>query len=96
MKEAVREFHQRGQEVFIPLVHRPGEARVDFGEALVRLGGQAVARTTQCADFLLRSISCDASVDLFHLDPRVPILRADPFQSEHLVAAIFVHRADTV
>jgi transposase len=44
VKEAVHEFHQRGQEVFVPLVHRPGEAQVDFGEALVRLGGQTVAR----------------------------------------------------
>ena len=26
--------------MFVPLVHRPGEAQVDFGEALVRLGGK--------------------------------------------------------
>jgi transposase len=40
VKEAVRETEQQSQEVFVPLVHRPGEAQVDFGEALVRLGGK--------------------------------------------------------
>jgi hypothetical protein len=36
----VGEAQQQSQEVFVPLVHRPGEAQVDFGEALVRLGGR--------------------------------------------------------
>jgi len=27
------------QEVFVPLVHRPGEAQADFGQALVKMGG---------------------------------------------------------
>jgi len=40
VREAVREAQQQSQEVFVPLVHRPGEAQVDFGEALVRLGGR--------------------------------------------------------
>ena len=31
VKEAVREIKQKGQEVFVPLIHRPGEAQVDFG-----------------------------------------------------------------
>lgn len=39
VKEAVREFKQRSQEVFVPLIHRPGEAQVDFGQALVNVGG---------------------------------------------------------
>ena len=26
-------------EVFVPLEHRPGEAQVDFGQALVQVGG---------------------------------------------------------
>jgi transposase len=34
------ETEQQNQEVFLPLMHRPGEAQVDFGEAVVRLGGQ--------------------------------------------------------
>src|SRR5208282_38125 len=40
VREAVREAQQQSQEVFVPLVHRPGEAQVDFGEALVRLTGR--------------------------------------------------------
>src|SRR5208282_1007265 len=40
VREAVREAQQQSQEVFVPLVHRPGEAQVDFGEALVRLAGR--------------------------------------------------------
>jgi transposase len=40
VKEAVRELTQRNQEVFVPLVHRPGEAQVDFGQALVKMNGR--------------------------------------------------------
>jgi transposase len=39
VKEAVRERTQRNQEVFVPLVHRAGEAQVDFGEAVVKMNG---------------------------------------------------------
>lgn len=38
VKEVVRDLKQRGQEVFVPLVHRPGEAQVDFGYALANMG----------------------------------------------------------
>ncbi len=37
VKEAVREFLRVKQEVFMPLIHRPGEAQVDFGYALVKV-----------------------------------------------------------
>jgi transposase len=40
VKDAVRELTQRQQEVFVPLVHYPGEAQVDFGHALVKVNGQ--------------------------------------------------------
>jgi len=40
VKEAVREIKQRTQEVFVPLIHRPGEAQFDFGQALVKQGGE--------------------------------------------------------
>ena len=41
VKDAVREMErQRNQEVFVPLAHRPGEAQVDFGDALVRMNGR--------------------------------------------------------
>ena len=40
VKDLVRHLTQRQQEVFVPLVHRPGEAQVDFGQALIKLNGQ--------------------------------------------------------
>ena len=40
VKDAVRELTRRCQEVFVPLIHRPGEAQVDFGEALVKMNGR--------------------------------------------------------
>jgi transposase len=36
VKEAVQEQRSRSQEVFVPLLHRPGEAQVDFGKAYVK------------------------------------------------------------
>jgi len=39
VKEAVRGFLRVRQEVFMPLVHRVGEAQVDFGYALVKVSG---------------------------------------------------------
>jgi transposase len=39
VKEAVRTVKQVTREVFVPLVHRPGEAQADFGHALVRERG---------------------------------------------------------
>ena len=38
-KEAVREIKRVKQEVFMPLVHRPGEAQVDFGFAVAKTAG---------------------------------------------------------
>jgi transposase len=39
VKDAVRQIKKCGQEVFMPLIHRPGEAQVDFGQALVKMNG---------------------------------------------------------
>ena len=39
VKQAVREHKRISQEVFVPLIHRPGEAQVDFGQALVKMAG---------------------------------------------------------
>jgi transposase len=39
VKDAVRDWRQSHQEVFVPLVHPPGEAQVDFGEATIQLAG---------------------------------------------------------
>ena len=35
----MRELTATRQEVFVPLLHRPGEAQVDFGQALVKMNG---------------------------------------------------------
>jgi len=39
VKEAVREIKKVGGEVFMPLIHRAGEAQVDFGYALAKVSG---------------------------------------------------------
>lgn len=39
VKEAVRHIRKHKQEVFVPLTHHPGEAQVDFGHALAKIGG---------------------------------------------------------
>jgi transposase len=39
IKNYVRSEHVRGREMFVPLLHTPGEAQVDFGEALVIIAG---------------------------------------------------------
>jgi transposase len=39
VREAVREIKRLKREVFMPLIHRPGEAQVDFGYALAKISG---------------------------------------------------------
>lgn len=39
VKDAVRELKQYSKEVFVPLRHVPGEAQMDFGQALVKKNG---------------------------------------------------------
>ena len=39
VKDAVREVKKTSQEVFMPLTQPPGEAQVDFGQAVVKMGG---------------------------------------------------------
>jgi transposase len=39
VKQAVREIRRLRQEVFVPLTHDAGEAQVDFGHALAKVGG---------------------------------------------------------
>ncbi len=40
VKKVVRETKTRTREVFVPLVHRAGEAQVDFGHAVVKENGR--------------------------------------------------------
>ena len=39
VKDAVQEIKRTSGEVYMPLVHRPGDAQVDYFHALARLGG---------------------------------------------------------
>jgi len=39
VKDAVRQLKMTSQEVFMPLVHTPGESQVDFGESAVKMAG---------------------------------------------------------
>ena len=39
VKDYVAGWRQRAQEMFVPLVHPPGHAQADFGEALAVIGG---------------------------------------------------------
>jgi transposase len=39
VKDAVRALKRSSGEVFVPLIHHPGEAQMDFGQALVKMGG---------------------------------------------------------
>src|SRR5664279_5554835 len=57
VKDAVRELTQRNQEVFVPLLHRPGEAQVDFGHALANVNG----RLRKVAFFVLALPYSDAT-----------------------------------
>jgi len=56
VKEAVRYWRSRHAEVFVPLVHSPGEAQVDFGTAQVILEGV----TTKVALFVMTLMYSDA------------------------------------
>jgi transposase len=40
VKEAVSQIQRHSREVFMPLIHRPGEAQVDFGEAVAKVSGE--------------------------------------------------------
>jgi transposase len=57
VKDAVRELRKKAsKEVFMPLVHPPGEAQVDFGHALARIDG----RLTKIAFFVMSLVHSDA------------------------------------
>ena len=44
VKKAVRSLKRRTAEVYVPLMHLPGEAQVDFGHVLLNLNGVLVKR----------------------------------------------------
>lgn len=50
VKDYVRDARLRRKEVFVPLAHPPGDAQVDFGEALVVVGGVEQKAHFLCMD----------------------------------------------
>jgi len=50
VQDYVRGARPQRQEVFVPLVHPPGDAQVDFGEALVVIGGEEQKAHFLCTD----------------------------------------------
>ena len=50
VKDYVREARVRHKEVFVPLVHPPGDAQADFGEALVVIAGVEQKAHFLCLD----------------------------------------------
>ncbi len=55
MKEAVRELLRVKQEVFMQMIHRMGEAQVDFGYALAKVSSRCPSGCFQIQlDFLGR------------------------------------------
>jgi transposase len=40
VRDAIKALRQTQAEVFVPLLHRPGEAQADYGQATVRVAGQ--------------------------------------------------------
>jgi len=56
VKDAVRAWKQRRAEVFVPLVHAPAHAQVDYGEVTVRLAGKPV----KAAFFVMTLLYSDA------------------------------------
>src|SRR5947209_2310467 len=77
VKDYVRGEELRGREMFVPLVHPPGEAQADFGEALVVIAG-----VEQKAHFLVMDLphSDDGFVAAF------PGETAEAFQQGHVLA----------
>ena len=50
VKDYVRLARGRAQEAFVPLVHPPGHAQVDFGEAVAVIAGETVGVHFFCLD----------------------------------------------
>ena len=50
VKDYVRIARARSREVFVPLVHPPGHAQVDFGECVGVIGGVRMKLHAFCFD----------------------------------------------
>jgi transposase len=75
VKDYVREARLRHKEVFVPLLHPPGDAQVDFGEALVIIGGVEQKAHFFCMD-LPQSDDCFVMAFPAENPPTLPHHRA--------------------
>jgi hypothetical protein len=67
VKDAVRQLRRISKEVYLPLKHPPGEAQVDFGHALVKIGG-VLGKVSQLQD--------PTEIVAFHSDEGREMVRA--------------------
>ena len=81
VKDYVREHQARAQEMFVPLVHPPGHAQVDFGEAVAVIGGVQQAIHFFCMD-LPHSDACFVKA--------YPAERTEAFLDGHVAAFSFL------
>jgi transposase len=81
VKDYVRERRRRAREVFVPLVHLPGHAQVDFGEALAVIGGEQRKVHLFCLD-LPHSDACFVKA--------YPAERTEAFLDGHVAAFAFL------
>jgi len=78
--ETVAQARRHGKEVFVPLVHRPGHAQYDFGEATVIIAGE----TTKAA----LSVMTLPYSDVFHVSA-YPRECTESFQAGHVAGFDF-------
>jgi hypothetical protein len=62
VKDYVSGWRQRGQEMFVPLVHPPGHAQADFGEALGVIGDAFPTAEFGNRDFAAQTTEDDADL----------------------------------
>jgi transposase len=64
VKDYVAGWRQRAQEMFVPLVHPPGHAQVDFGEAIGIIAQDAAHVRTYRHEISKRAdVLCDQEID---------------------------------
>ena len=69
VKDYVREHRRRTREMFVPLVHPPGHAQCDFGEAWAVIGGvKRKVRSTSSSWTCPTAMPCSSG----HTPPRPP------------------------
>jgi DNA replication protein DnaC len=91
VKDYVRQSKLAGQEMFVPLVHTPGEAQADFGEALVVISGDE-----RKADFMVFDLphSDDCFVVVFPAETTEAFLEGHVREYDKVARQCAVEKAD--